>query len=395
MNKYLVIISILVLLVSGCDKISTVGEAGSFGTPLEVTRFLDCNTNTVDIDIFQFGLNNDETILIAERIPAGMEVVDGSWSTSTPPDIAGDVLIWMFTNSMSMYGEIETEYLPSRITYRVSGIPSEGSEFRGRWALETAFEDELIMGKTSCISSGYIPISTCQGVQDMNNDLYGNYVLVNDIDCSMTSGWNHYNGNCNADFNTQQAWDAQNGCAWDLRTWDPVQGCDVSEGFEPIGNTDSINTFQGEPFTGVFDGQGYKITNLYINRPARDFIGLFGHIGRINVNDENIIVKNVGLENANIDGDYFVGGLAGKNRGKIENAYVNGGTIKASGGLGGLVGTLNGIISQSYTSVDVSTKFNRGTCGGLVGSTSNSGLAEIINSYATGDVDCGSMYVEG
>jgi len=38
--------------------------------------------------------------------------------------------------------------------------------------------------------------------------------------------------------------------------------------------------FQGTPFTGVFDGNDYKITNLTINTNgvADDYIGLFGMI---------------------------------------------------------------------------------------------------------------------
>ena len=50
MNKYLVIISILVLLVSGCDKISTVGEAG-FVMSADITRSIDCGSNYVNLYI--------------------------------------------------------------------------------------------------------------------------------------------------------------------------------------------------------------------------------------------------------------------------------------------------------------------------------------------------------
>ena len=43
-------------------------------------------------------------------------------------------------------------------------------------------------------------------------------------------------------------------------------------------------------FTGTFDGQGYKITHLYINRPSTNYVGLFGYAG------SGSEIKDVGLE---------------------------------------------------------------------------------------------------
>ena len=42
-------------------------------------------------------------------------------------------------------------------------------------------------------------------------------------------------------------------------------------GWAPIGDNSSR-------FEGVFDGNGFKITNLYINRPTTDNVGLFGSV---------------------------------------------------------------------------------------------------------------------
>jgi len=53
-----------------------------------------------------------------------------------------------------------------------------------------------------------------------------------------------------------------------------------SEGWEPIG-TDT------EPFTGSLNGDGHKITGLWINRTG-DYIGLFGFI-------DGAVIRNVGL----------------------------------------------------------------------------------------------------
>lgn len=65
----------------------------------------------------------------------------------------------------------------------------------------------------------------------------------------------------------------------------------------PIGT--SSNTFQG-----TFDGQGYTISNLYINQPDKSYVGLFG----FTTNGE---IKNLIVENAKVTGDLGVGVVAG------------------------------------------------------------------------------------
>lgn len=61
-----------------------------------------------------------------------------------------------------------------------------------------------------------------------------------------------------------------------------------SKEFEPIGNMAS-------PFSGVLDGNGYSIENLHIQRPEIGAAGLFGYT------DESSVIKNIELENVNID----------------------------------------------------------------------------------------------
>jgi len=132
------------------------------------------------------------------------------------------------------------------------------------------------------------PITTCTELQNMS--LTGDYYLGNDIDCTCTSGWN------------------------------------AGAGFEPIGT-------DGSPFTGTFDGQGYKITGLYINRGSTDFVGLFGFTG------PGSEITNVGLEQVDFSGDYWVvGGLVGVNEGgTITNSYwdiITSGQLSSAGGEG-------------------------------------------------------------
>ncbi|MFY4797240.1 GLUG motif-containing protein, partial [Aliarcobacter butzleri] len=139
-------------------------------------------------------------------------------------------------------------------------------------------------------------------------------------------------------------------------------------------------------FTGTFDGKGFTISDLYINRNM-DFVGLFGYTS-------GSTIKNLGLVNVNITGSQNVGGLVGmnSNNSQIENSYVTG---NVSGGdysynIGGFVGyNNNSQIKNSYFTGSVTGSQN---VGGLVGMNSNN--SQIENSYALGSVG-GFWYVGG
>lgn len=72
-----------------------------------------------------------------------------------------------------------------------------------------------------------------------------------------------------------------------------------SLGFSPIGYDENIS------FTGTYNGQGFVINNLYIDRPTSQYIGLFGYIN-------NAIIINLGVINASVKGKQQVGILAGR-----------------------------------------------------------------------------------
>lgn len=138
----------------------------------------------------------------------------------------------------------------------------------------------------------------------------------------------------------------------------------------PIGN----NT---KPFTGQFDGNGFVIKNLTINRPNSDYQGLFGYT------KNTAKLTNVNLENVNIIGRFDTGGLVGWNEGTITNSYSMGNIIGNGSHVGGLVGTNcnSGTISNSYSTGSV--QGNSYYTGGLAGS--NIG-GSISNSYSTCNV---------
>jgi len=160
--------------------------------------------------------------------------------------------------------------------------------------------------------------------------------------------------------------------ASDTQTWDR------SAGFSPIGNTTTL-------FIGSYDGQGFVIDSLFINRASTDWIGLFGYT-------EGSEISNLGLTNVDITGDTHTGGLVGEqyNFSTIENCYISG-SVNGSNQVGGLAGV-------SYSSCSISNSYNSSSVdgtnfvGGLVGENSTS--SPISNCYNTGSVS-GSDTVGG
>jgi hypothetical protein len=177
--------------------------------------------------------------------------------------------------------------------------------------------------------------------------------------------------------NTQSDWDANFVMVADVN----LQGIPLI----PVGND-----LNGTPlfFKGVFDGNGHVIRNAAINMPGRWHIGLFG------LTDANSQIRNLGVEDVNMNGERDVAGLVGLNDfGTISNCYVTGKVGQYSSGsshscLGGLVGLNYGTITGSHVACDVNG--NETQIGGLVGR--NTGT--IIDSYANATVN-GDRYVGG
>ena len=137
-------------------------------------------------------------------------------------------------------------------------------------------------------------------------------------------------------------------------------------GWEPIG------VGGGSRFSEYFDGNGHAISNLFINRPNTDYVGLFGG------NASGGFIRNMGVESVKITGRDWVGGLVGVNGGGIYDIYTTG-TVEGNRGVGGLVGYHAGVITTSYSTVSVAgVEF----VGGLVGSL----IGVITISYASGSV---------
>ena len=207
-----------------------------------------------------------------------------------------------------------------------------------------------------------MPISSVEELQIIGNHetypLNGYYVLVRDIDASATAWWNN------------------------------------GAGFEPIGQR--LEQSDSLAFNGWFDGQGYVIRGLFINRPEAQGVGLFGSVGG------NAVVVNLGIEGGSITGKHYVGalvgenwsheiaacfadtpvsgisrvgGLAGINRGLLDGCSASG-PVKADEYVGGLAGrNYEGVVQHCFASGKVT---GLSWAGGLIG---ESFTGETYDSY--------------
>ena len=136
------------------------------------------------------------------------------------------------------------------------------------------------------------------------------------------------------------------------------------------------------PYTGVFDGNGYVISNLTYTSWSENTVGLFAYVKGV--------IKNLGLVNPDIGawaGDY-AGSLVGwLSSGTITNCYVDSGIVEGNYSVGGLVGYNDtGSISDCYSTAAVSGTFAGGIAGWNYGT--------LTDSFAEGDID-GYYYVGG
>ena len=132
-------------------------------------------------------------------------------------------------------------------------------------------------------------------------------------------------------------------------------------------------------FEGTYDGNNYKITNLRINRPEEQRVGLFGYIF-------DGTVTNVSLVDVAIIGLNIVGALSGSIyfNSTIENCNATG-IINSTKGhfIGGLIGhSWLSTISDCYADVNIHNAGNN--IGGLVGYNRFGTLVK--RSFATGTI---------
>lgn len=226
----------------------------------------------------------------------------------------------------SVKTEIElSELIPNtEYVFKVRGI---NKEIKGEWSKELKIltEKTTAMG-TGTITDPYI-IQTPQQFMEIKHNLSAHYKLGNDLDFTGII-------------------------------------------YEPIGTS-------AENFTGSLDGANFKILNLTISKSDTDYIGLFAY-------SRNAEIKNLHLENIDITGRSYVGGLvAHMTNSKINNCSVNG-EIRGDIFIGGLLSYGNNVdIAKSYVLLNIYTqKANSLNIGGLA-------------SYINGSVNINESFSKG
>src|SRR5471032_1340230 len=193
-------------------------------------------------------------------------------------------------------------------------------------------------------------IADIYGLQGINTlDMSNNYVLAANIDASGTTNWN--------------------------------QGA----GFTSIANGDVPG------YAGMFDGAGHVISGLMVNTanlPGTSGVGLFARL-------KNGNVSNLSLQGGSITGRYNVGAVVGLNDGGTLDNVFSSASVTGSNAVGGLVGANSGVIKNSGASGSVTGVNSDGgaAVGGLAGTNSGSGLISV--STASGAVNGARELVGG
>ncbi|MCZ2258651.1 InlB B-repeat-containing protein [Sporosarcina sp. G11-34] len=204
------------------------------------------------------------------------------------------------------------------------------------------------------VPNGYIGIESIEDLNKVRSGLGAKYILMNDIDLTKETS---------------------------------------VDGWIPIGNRD-------KPFTGVFDGNGYKIIGMNINIISDQIVyaGLFGYISKAEIKGLGIVESTILVENNSIystTSDVYVGGITGyvNQTSIIVDSYTTGSILASSlfnsyaGGLVGAAGQVS--VIDSYNEGDVSAK----EAGGIAGKITSK-LSKVGDSYNTGKIT-GSNYAGG
>lgn len=160
-----------------------------------------------------------------------------------------------------------------------------------------------------------------------------------------------------------------------------INASDIGNGYEAIGGTTGYN--------GTFDGRGNRIIGLTV---SGDNAGIFSTVG------EGGVVKDVNIYSGTFTGTTTAGAVAGKNNGRIEGIVTFGNTVTVTednGNAGGIVGVnnsgkftddkndgeLTGGIYNVESTGSVIAGSSTAVAGGLVG-TNNGGIANSFSDSA-------------
>ena len=204
----------------------------------------------------------------------------------------------------------------------------------------------LIIGMISCDApTAGVQIRDWYDLDEVRDNLNSQFLLMTDLDAT-TAGYEELAG----------------------------PAANEGKGWQPIG-------IWPDPFTGSFDGQGFEIRDLFIDRPVEDYVGLFSFV------ETGAIIVGLAVIGADVTGNEYVGALVGHiHDGSLSNCHSTG-SVAGDTHVGGITGESGGIFSNTYSTASVTGVHE---VGGLIGQ--NHGT--VSKSYCTGRVT-GDEYVGG
>jgi hypothetical protein len=129
----------------------------------------------------------------------------------------------------------------------------------------------------------------------------------------------------------------------------------LTKEWTPIGTLEN-------PFTGVFNGSGYKINGLWFNNSDMKCVGLFGRTSGSLIRDVEV---NTDAKKGGIFGKSHVGAIAGS---AIDTVIINShsnGFVRGGNAVGGIAGhAIGSDIKDSYSTCDIESYDD---AGGIVG----------------------------
>jgi len=159
-----------------------------------------------------------------------------------------------------------------------------------------------------------IEISTLAELDEIRNNLSGTALFGSNSGCSSTCDGFELVSDLDFDTSGDGVIDASDSYWNDSLGWQPI-GIDLSS-----------------PFTSKFNGNGFVIKNMMINRPEQRFIGLFGST------DVGAEIQMLGLKSVKVSGRYYVGAITGYSaKAKYSNVHSTG-QIDGKEVVGGVIG---------------------------------------------------------
>ena len=167
----------------------------------------------------------------------------------------------------------------------------------------------------------------------------------------------------------------------------------TDKGFQPIGTNEKEKNFKGK-----FEGNAYTISNLMINRPNEDNVGLFGYIKGID-SDNYATIVGLNVENIKVNGKNYVGGIVG-----YIHSYTDINEVTVSGNVSGEANFIGGIVGYIYNenySVNVTSVISNTNVtgnqyvGGLIGHGDRTDSSTKITGIVESGTISGINYVYG